>query len=123
MVLSVEGELVPEAATPIECGTIQLSRVQGGYRDMLRRYTVLVDDAPAGRIGRGQTLRLDVPPGAHRLQLKISWCTSPSLTAEVESGKSVYFTCSPGGDASDALAAVTVNAGSYIALWQTPDPV
>jgi hypothetical protein len=110
-------------AAPAESGAIQLSRVQGGYRDLLRRYAVLIDGVQAGKIGRGQTLRFDVSPGVHKLQLKIDWCSSTPLTAEAELGKSVYFACSPGGDASEALAATTVNKSDYIALWQTPEPV
>jgi hypothetical protein len=35
----------------------------------------------------------------------------------------VYFSCSPGGDAFEGLAAISVNAGDYIALWQAPESV
>jgi hypothetical protein len=124
MLTRVDGERIPsETAAPAESGAIQLSRAHGGYRDLLRRYAVLIDGVQAGRIGRGQTLRFDVPPGVHKLQLKIDWCVSTRLTAEVEPGKSVYFACSPGGDVSEGLAAVTANKGDYISLWQTAEPV
>jgi hypothetical protein len=124
MLTGVEGDRVPsETTAPVESGAIQLSRAQGGYRDLLRRYAVLIDEVQAGRIGRGQTLRFDVSPGLHELQLKIDWCFSTRLTTEVEPGDSVYFACSPSGDASEGLAAVTANKGDYISLWRTAEPV
>lgn len=110
-------------AAPLGHGTVVLSRVQGNYRDALRRYAVLLDDAQVGSIGRGQTLRFEVPSGAHQLQLKIDWCSSQPLTALVEPGKTVCFICSPGGDASEGLADVSANRGDYITLQQTPEPV
>lgn len=102
-------------AAPLGQGAVVLSRVQEGYRDALRRYAVLIDDTQVGSIGRGQTLRFEVPSGTHQLQLKIAWCSSQPLTAIVEPGKTVCFTCSPGGDASEGLVAVGADRGDYIA--------
>ncbi|WP_329314348.1 hypothetical protein [Streptomyces sp. NBC_01262] len=104
-------------------GTIVLSRTQDGYRDLLRRYAVLFDDTQVGWISRGQTLRFEVPAGAPRLQLKISWCSSAPLTALVEAGQTTSFLCAPGGEASEALTSVTAGAGDYIALRPTPEPI
>ncbi|MEV0906723.1 hypothetical protein [Streptomyces hokutonensis] len=103
-------------------GTVVLSRVRGGYRDMLRGYDILIDDTRVGSIRRGRTVRFQVPPGEHRLQLKIAWCSSRPLTVLVEEGGTVGFMCAPGGDASDALAAVTVDKDDYISLRQTSWP-
>ena len=100
-------------------GTIVLSRARGGYRDMFRPYLVLIDDIEIGRIKRGQTLRFDVPAGAHRLQLKIDWCTSAPLIAEVEAGQAISFVCAPGGSPVGAIAAVTAGADEYISLRHT----
>ncbi|WP_055586120.1 hypothetical protein, partial [Peterkaempfera griseoplana] len=110
-------------AAPAGQGTVVLSRVQDGYRDALRRYTVLVDDATVGTIRRGRTLRLALPAGPHRLQLKVDWCASRPLTAVVEPGGTVSFVCSPGGDASEGLGAVGAGRDDYITLQQTPEPV
>ncbi|NUS17838.1 MAG: hypothetical protein HOY69_41665 [Streptomyces sp.] len=112
----------PTAAPPGH-GTVVLSRAHGGYRDALRSYAVLIDDTHVGSIRRGQTLRFQVPPGAHQLQLKIAWCTSQPLNALVEEGQTACFVCSPGGDASEALDAVTANAGDYISLQRTSEPL
>ncbi|MDV9172495.1 hypothetical protein R6V09_20605 [Streptomyces sp. W16] len=100
-----------------------LSRARDGYRDMLRGYAVLIDDTQVGIIRRGQTVRFEVPPGEHRLQLKVAWCTSRPLTALVEEGGTVSFMCAPGGDASEALAAVSVDKDDYITLQQTSEPI
>ena len=104
-------------------GTLVVSRARDGYRDRFRRYKVFIDDAQVGLIGRGQTLRFDLPAGPHRLQLRIAWCSSPTLTATVEAGETTSFRCAPGGDPSEALDAVTVGAADYIALQQTDEPM
>jgi hypothetical protein len=101
-------------------GTIELTRVQDGFQDFLRSYTVLIDEVPAGKIRRGQTLHLKVPAGTHRMRLAIAWCSSPSLTADVEAGTSTYFVCAPGSQPS-AHNAVTAGANDYIALWRTQE--
>ncbi|MER5601099.1 hypothetical protein [Streptomyces sp. NPDC002265] len=119
---SDDGGGLSAAAAPLEHGTVVLSRVQASSRDALRRYAVLLDNAQVGSIGRGQTLRLEVPSGAHRLQLKIDWCSSRPLTALVEPGQTVYFLCAPGGDATQGLADASTNRDHYITLQQTPEP-
>jgi hypothetical protein len=99
-------------AVPVGHGTIELTRVQEGYKDSLRGYTVLVDEGPVGTIRRGQTLRLPVPAGTHRLRLRIDWCSSAVGTVEVQPGAPSYFVCSPGSEAS-ALAAISAGANGY----------
>lgn len=106
-----------------EQGTIVVSRAPDGGRDQFRRYKVFIDDTQVGLIGRGRTLRFDLPVGPHRLQLKIAWCSSPTLTAMVEPGEPTSFRCAPGGEPSEALSAVTVGAADYIALQRTDEPM
>ncbi|MEU1480904.1 hypothetical protein [Streptomyces sp. NPDC005760] len=101
-------------------GTIELTRVKDGYQDFLRSYTVLIDDVPAGRVRRGQTLRLKVPAGTHQLRLTIAWCSSPPMTADIDAGTRTYFVCAPGNGPS-AGTDVTAGANDYIALWRTPE--
>ncbi|MFI5681944.1 hypothetical protein [Streptomyces cellulosae] len=101
-------------------GTIALTRAQDGFQDFLRSYTVLIDEVPAGKIRRGQTLHLKVPAGTHQMRLTIAWCSSPSMTADIEAGTSTYFVCAPGNQPS-ATTAVTTGANDYIALWRTPE--
>lgn len=99
-------------------GTIELTRVQDGYQDFLRSYTVLIDEVPAGKIRRGQTLHLKVPAGTHQMRLTIAWCSSPSVTADIDTGTPTYFVCAPGNQPS-AITAVTAGANDYITLWRT----
>ncbi|MFI8074302.1 hypothetical protein ACIF85_36825 [Streptomyces sp. NPDC086033] len=101
-------------------GTITLTRVQDGFQDFLRSYTVLIDEVPAGKVRRGQTLHLNVPAGTHQMRLTIAWCSSPSLTADIEAGTSTSFVCGPGNQLS-ANTAVTAGANDYIALWRSPE--
>ncbi|MEV0739485.1 hypothetical protein AB0I51_26900 [Streptomyces sp. NPDC050549] len=109
-----------ERAVPTH-GTVVLSREWGGYRDMLRAYDVFIGDTRVGGVRRGKTVRFEVPPGEHRLQLKIARCSSRPLTVFVEEGRTVCFVCAPGGDASDALAAV--GKDDYITLQPTREPI
>ncbi|MGW3105337.1 hypothetical protein [Streptomyces sp. NPDC001100] len=104
-------------------GTVVLSRVRGGCRDMLRGYDVLIDDTRVGSIRRGKTVRFEVPPGEHRLQLKIAWCSSRPFIVLVEEGGTASFMCAPSGEAFDALAAVSVGKDDYITLQQTSEPI
>lgn len=101
-------------------GAIELTRVQDGYQDFLRSYTVLIDEVPAGKIRRGQTLHLMVPAGTHQLRLTIAWCSSLSVTADIDAGTLTYFVCAPGSQPS-AITAVTAGANDYIAVWRTPE--
>ncbi|MFB7338220.1 hypothetical protein ACFC00_42515 [Streptomyces adustus] len=61
----------PSEAASLGYGTVVLSRAQSSYRDALRGYAVLIDDTQVGSIRRGQTLRFEMSPGEHQLQLKI----------------------------------------------------
>lgn len=103
-----------------EQGIIVLSRVRGGYRDVLRRYRVVLDGSDVGLIGRGERLRFEVPAGRHQLQLKIDWCASPLITTEVLQGQEVCFSCAPGGGPAEALQAATEDSQQYIELRQVP---
>ncbi|MFJ9542450.1 hypothetical protein ACIRPX_35040 [Streptomyces sp. NPDC101225] len=57
--------------------------------------------------------------------------TSPAIghpgvspqTDQVEEGKTVCFICSPDGDASEGLGAVSANRGDYITLQQASEPI
>ncbi|MFC5906802.1 hypothetical protein [Streptacidiphilus monticola] len=103
-----------------EYGTITLTRARGGYRDALRRYRVLLDGAQVGLISRGRSLCFQVPPGDHQLQLRIDWCASPSVTAEVGPGQAVHYSCAPGGDPAQGLDGSVLGLASYIELRRVP---
>lgn len=99
-----------------EEATLVISRKRGGWRDRARRYDILVDGKPMGKIKHGERLELLVPPGQHELFLKIAWCTSPSITFTAQPGDVVEFFCEPGAMAVDALQDVLGNTSQYIRL-------
>lgn len=95
---------------------IAVTRVRGGWRDLLRKYVIVIDGAVAGRIGRGQTVELPVTPGRHEIFLKVDWCRSPSMELDAISGEAIDLRCASGGSAMEGLGAITVGASSYISL-------
>jgi hypothetical protein len=106
-----------------EKGTIELTRLRGGHRDLWRAYTVLLDGVPAGKIRQGQQLQLRVPAGPHEIAMKLDRASSPPSRADVRIGQTAYFGCAPNGDAA-TMAAQYVNAPeTFISLWASPEPV
>jgi hypothetical protein len=96
--------------------TIVISRKHGGRRDWFRSYAIMVDTNLVGKIKRGQRVELPVSHGQHELFLKIDWCTSRSITFDVQPGAVVEFSCAPGGPATAGLQAVLGDTGQYITL-------
>lgn len=96
--------------------TIVISRKHGGWRDWLRSYGIMVDTNLVGKIKRGQRVELPVSHGQHELFLKIDWCTSRSITFDVQPGAVVEFFCEPGGPATAGMRTVLGDTGQYITL-------
>jgi hypothetical protein len=71
-------------------GSVTLIR-DTGYVDAARAYKVLLDGAVVNRIKQGATLRFEVPPGEHHLQLKIDWCSSRAVVFSVADNDNVTF--------------------------------
>lgn len=59
----------------------------------MREYSVLIDGAEMGTIKDGGRLRIDLPPGEHVIQVKIAWCTSPTLRFTLAEGEVLKFRC------------------------------
>ena len=76
--------------------TIVISRMPGGRRDFFRSYAIIVDGNPVGKIKRGWRIELPVSQGQHELFLQIDWCTSRSITFDVQPGAVIEFFCAPG---------------------------
>jgi hypothetical protein len=94
---------------------IRLRREGDHYRDRLRAYRIYLDDRPAGRIHPEETVCLDVPPGSHDIELRISWCRSPRLTIDVADDDVAALRCRP-DTTLPALAAITIGRHRYVAL-------
>jgi hypothetical protein len=93
---------------------IALSRVQGGWRDRLRRYQVIIGGEQVASIRRGERLDLPVTPGRRTVSLKISWAGSPQLAVDLAPGEVVTLECAPGN-----LPPFGPGAGAYIGLRRT----
>ncbi len=60
-----------------------------------RAFKVFVDGQHVDDIRNGQRVTLDVPAGAHRIQLKIDFYKSAELPVEVNEGQAVQLLCGP----------------------------
>ncbi len=71
---------------------IQINRALD-YNDRLRKYRIMVDDVCLGYIKNGETKKFEIPPGRHRIYLKIDWCRSNELEFILEKGEKAIFDC------------------------------
>jgi hypothetical protein len=94
---------------------ITIARTTGGTRDRMRAYKILIDGAATGTIKAGESITVPVDPGLHSVQLKLDWCTSPTVTVETTTAGSTKLSCSPGGSAMAALWDM-LRPGAYITL-------
>jgi len=74
---------------------VEVARVRGGGRDLLRAYRVLIDEQVVGRLRRGETGRFDVPAGKHSVRIKIDWSGSPTVFVDVAEAQLVRLRCGP----------------------------
>ena len=63
-----------------------------GWVDRARAYKVSLDGKVIGKVKNGQEIQFDVPPGKHKLHLKLDWCRSNIVEFEVLDGP-VEFEC------------------------------
>jgi hypothetical protein len=98
-----------------DSATIVLTRGRQGYRDRFRSYAVLVDEAQVAKVKRGQTLRLPISPGRHKIYLRIDWCRSPGMDIDASPGEIINIYCAPAGGMNEAYDAF-VNPDQYIIL-------
>jgi hypothetical protein len=64
-----------------------------GYKDALRAYQIELNDKTIGTIKAGESLSFDIPPGKHRLRMKIDWCSSSYLNFEITDHQTLHFEC------------------------------
>ncbi len=77
-----------------ESATILLHRRPSLVQPALA-YKVEVDERPSARLWAGQRQAVNASPGRHKIQAKVLWMSSPSLTVEVEAGQSQTVTIAP----------------------------
>lgn len=83
-------------------GRLVIDRPRGVWRDISRRYKIVVDDEEVGTVARGSQLVVGLQPGSHRVQARLDWTGSPVVDVTIRSGDDCHLTVSPAGNALQA---------------------
>lgn len=99
--------------------TILLRRAST-FKDGGRNYQVFVDGRHVTDVPHGGESRIKVAPGAHRIELKIDWCSSPEVRIVVAEGEECLMDCgnNVGGSFFGVFVYTTVKRAEY--LWLEP---
>lgn len=71
--------------------------------DTWRAYRVYIDGQEVGKIGRGKEAEFTLSAGEHKIQLKIDWCGSPTLTVNLVEGQEKVLLGSCSGNGMTAI--------------------
>ena len=97
-------ESAPREAAPIRDATatavISIRRRTGEWSGKFSAYWVLIDGERTGKLRPGKVATYPVTPGAHRVQLKVSWVSSREVSVELASGERAAFVCGVGASPS-----------------------
>jgi hypothetical protein len=80
---------VPEPLVPTgPCvqGSVLVVQRPWQFRDVARRYSVVVDGVQVGRLWAMQTVRVRLEPGVHTVQVRIDMTGSPVYEARIAEG-------------------------------------
>lgn len=69
---------------------ITISR-DSGYADRVRKYKVICNGEEVAKVGNGETIEFEVPPGEKEVYLKIDWCRSNKVAVSVPPGGEVHL--------------------------------
>ena len=61
------------------------------YVNSLRNYRVYLDNKPAGQLGNGGRMKIEVTPDPHLLQVKIDWGTSKAVEFDISENENRSF--------------------------------
>jgi hypothetical protein len=100
--------------------TIEVSRDPKPFRDKVRRYRVLIDDVEVGRLGRGETVAVEVVAGPHTVMVKLDWGTSPPIEVRAVGEEIIRCFCGPGGSAVSAAIDAFARPKRYLKLERVP---
>lgn len=73
--------------------SIRIDRPAGGYANRLRRFKIVIDGEPVGRLSPGEGRTFDVPAGSHTVCATIDWCRSRKLTLERSERDNAHLVC------------------------------
>ena len=95
---------------------VEVERDANLWRDRVRAYRILIDGTEAGRVRRGATWKLAVPPGSHRMRLAIDWGRSREAGFDVRPGETARFRCGPSAGSWRIVYDMTIGWSRYISL-------
>ena len=84
---------------PEQPAIISLSRKKTAS-NMLRQFTITIDDKAVGKIKAGQTKQFRVPCGSHAIRVKLDFYKSKQLLIELQPGDNLALECGDQGPAS-----------------------
>ena len=121
-VLSTCGQGLRRA--PADCHTwpvngeayVEIERDANLWRDRVRAYRVYIDGTETGRIRRGSTWKLAIPPGPHHVRLSIDWGRSRQVDFDVQPGETARFRCGPSAGSWRIIYDMTIGWSRYISL-------
>ena len=70
--------------------SVRVSR-DSGYADCLRTYAVILDGKRIDCLRAGSTKQFPVPPGEHKLRVRIDWCESNTVRFTVAEDETAVF--------------------------------
>ena len=103
--------------------TVVVARPPTVWIDRLRAYRVLVDGEERGRLRPGESVSIEVEPGAHVVQGKIDWTRSAELSLDLSDGESVAVELGPNANPFTVLWFATVGSRRYLRLERRDEPV
>ena len=95
---------------------VEVARVTNLWRDRARTYRIFIDGTEVGMVSRGSTWKLAIPPGPHRMRLKIDWCRSREVSFYAQPGEITTFRCGPNAASWRILYDATIGWNRYISL-------
>lgn len=81
-------------ADDAEIGTLTFVRGRT-WQGFFSSYDIIVDGQALGRLARSSELTVNLPPGPHTCQVKVSWTGSPIAEVQVRAGHSTRVNILP----------------------------
>ena len=108
--------VAPGSVRDVSAARIHVERESRAWMDRARAYKILVDGQEAGRVRNGQSVTIEVAPGAHQVQAAVDWARSPAVPVQLADGQEVRLRCRPRANPATALIWVIAKHEEYIVL-------
>ena len=70
---------------------IRIRRERAAWTNRLRTFKIMVNGIERAAIKNGATIDVEIEPGQFSIQARISWCSSPVMTATVQDAETASF--------------------------------